>query len=82
MKVTINIFPKADVLNPEAEAIEKSLQNLDFENFRNLSLGKKVIFFTNDKDNKQVYENAQEMCKKLLVNPVIEDYEIIVENES
>ena len=30
----------------------------------------------------QIYENAQEMCKKLLVNPVIEDYEIIVENES
>ena len=43
MKVTINIFPKADVLNPEAEAIEKSLQNLDFKNFRNLSLGKKVF---------------------------------------
>ena len=82
MKVTINIFPKADVLNPEAEAIEKSLQNLDFKSFRNLSVGKKVIFFTNDKDSKQVYENAQEMCKKLLVNPVIEDYEIIVENES
>ena len=82
MKVTINIFPKADVLNPEAEAIEKSLQNLDFKNFRNLSLGKKIIFFTNNKNNKQAYENAQEMCKKLLVNPVIEDYEIIVENES
>ena len=82
MKITINIFPKADVLDPEAETIEKSLKNLGFKDFRNLSLGKKIVFFSNIQDNNQVHKNAKEMCKKLLVNSVIEDYEIIIESES
>ena len=81
MKITINIFPKADVLDPEAETIEKSLKNLGFKDFRNLSLGKKIIFFSNSQDNNQVHKNAKEMCKKLLVNSVIEDYEIMIDKE-
>ena len=82
MKVTINIFPKADVLDPEAETIHTSLKNLGFENLKSFGIGKKITFFTNDINQDKIYDNAKEMCNKLLVNTVIEDYEITIHDES
>ena len=82
MRVIINIFPKVDVLDPEAETILKSLENLGFKNLKSFSLGKKITFLTHDQNHEQIYIKAEQMCKKLLVNTVIEDYEITIKKES
>ena len=81
MKVIINIFPKPDVLDPETEAIKKSLEILGFKNLNQFTLGKKFTYNVEDKSKKSVYDNAEDMCKKLLVNCVIEDYEITIKEE-
>ena len=81
MKVIINIFPKRDVLDPETEAIKKSLEILGFKNLNEFTLGKKFIYHDENKSKKRVYNNAEDMCKKLLVNCIIEDYEITIKEE-
>ena len=81
MKVVINIFPKPDVLDPETEAIKKSLEILGFEYLNQFTLGKKFTYKVNEKSKKKAYNNAEDMCKKLLVNSVIEDYEITIQEE-
>ena len=81
MKVVINIFPKPDVLDPETEAIKKSLEILGFEYLNQFTLGKKFTYKVNEKSKKKAYNNAEDMCKKLLVNCVIEDYEITIQEE-
>ena len=81
MRVIINIFPKPDVLDPETEAIKNSLEILGFKNLNQFTLGKKITYNVEDKSKKSVYNNAEDMCEKLLVNCVIEDYEITIKEE-
>ena len=45
MKVMINIYPKENVLNPEAETVNKTLENLGFDNLKDLSIGKNITFY-------------------------------------
>ena len=82
MNVIINIFPKKEVLSPEAEAVKKSLSNLGFDNIEKLSLGKQITITINEKSEKNVRKLTSEMCEKLLVNSIIEDYKITILREN
>ncbi len=78
MKVLINIFPKKEILDPEAKAIKKSLNNLGFNKINDLEKGKQILISIDENDEKNAFKYAEEMCNKLLVNSTIEDHEIIV----
>ena len=82
MNVIINIFPKKEVLNPETEAVKKSLSNLGFDKIEKLSLGKQITMTINEKNKKNVQKLASQMCEKLLVNSIIEDYKITILREN
>ena len=82
MNVIINIFPKKEVLSPEAEAVKKSLSNLGFDNIEKLSLGKQITMTINEKSEKNAQKLASQMCEKLLVNSIIEDYKITILREN
>ena len=79
MKVVVNISLKEGVLDPEGQAIQGSLLNLDFKNLKNVRTGKQIILdFTKNVSKSEIIEEAEKMCKKLLVNTVIEKYKIEV----
>ena len=73
-------MPKNGVLDPQGKAIENSLNQLGFENFSKIRQGK-IIEIDINEDEKKAIIVAEEMCKKLLVNLIIEDYEIIYDRE-
>ena len=76
MKVVVNISLKEGVLDPEGQAIKTSLSNLGFENLNDVRTGKQIILnFVNLEENEAVLE-AKKMCENLLVNTVIEKYNI------
>jgi len=82
MKLNVKIMPKNGVLDPQGKAIENSLSQLGFKNFSEIRQGKIIeIDIDADKDQDQAINIADEMCKKLLVNLIIEDYEIIFDRE-
>ena len=73
--VEVKTSLKKGMLNPEASTIEKALKLLNFEVKNTNTIN--IIQFTLTADNKEdAYNQADEMCQKLLCNPVIHDYEI------
>ena len=79
MKIVVNISLKEGVLDPEGQAIQDSLLNLDFKKLKNVRTGKQIILdFTENVSKSEIIEEADKMCKELLVNTVIEKYEIKV----
>ena len=74
--VIIDIFPKKEVLNPETEAVKKTLSNLGYKNIDQLVLSKQIkLSFKNLNEEDSLYQSKL-MCDQILVNTNIQDYEI------
>ena len=76
MKVIVNVSRKEGVLDPEGQAIKSSLNNLGFEQCRDVRTGKQIILNLDQNSETEVLKQAKKMCEELLVNTVIENYEI------
>ncbi len=80
MKLNVKIMPKDGVLDPQGKAIENSLIQLGFKNINNLRQGK-IIEIDLNEEKEIALEIVDDMCKKLLANLIIEDYEIMIDKE-
>ena len=76
MKLSVTITLKKDVLDPQGKVILQTLQNMGMDSVKNLRQGKFIEIELNENDEKLAIEKVEEMCKKLLVNLIIEDYQI------
>ena len=77
MKISVIITLKKDVLDPQGQIIQKTLNGMGFNNINEVRQGK---FFEVEisETNKEISKTkVEEMCQKLLANLVIEDYKII-----
>tara|TARA_B100000427_G_C15032430_1_gene387485 strand:+ start:128 stop:370 length:243 start_codon:yes stop_codon:yes gene_type:complete len=77
LKISVIVTLKKDVLDPQGITIKKALEGMSFDNINNLRQGKYFEIDINEKNQKKAEEKANDMCKKLLANLVIEDYKII-----
>jgi phosphoribosylformylglycinamidine synthase len=73
VRARVLIRPKAGILDPQGAAVERALPALGFEGVENVHIGRLVEL---DVPNP---EQLEPMCEKLLANPLIEDYEIVLE---
>ena len=76
MKVIVNISLKEGVLDPQGQAIRSSLSNLGFKNCNDVRTGKQIILSLDQNNETEALTQAKKMCEELLVNTVIENYEI------
>ena len=76
MKVIVNVSLKEGVLDPEGQAIKSSLNNLGFEHCIDVRTGKQIILNFDQNGKSEVLTHAKKICEELLVNTVIENYEI------
>ena len=77
MKIKIIVTLKNGVLDPQGKAIQQTLNGMGFDDIDEVRQGKYFDIEINEKDEKKAKIKADEMCKKLLANLVIEDYKII-----
>ena len=77
MKISVIVTLKKDVLDPQGKTIKKALEGMNFNNVNDVRQGKYFEIDINERNPKKAEEKANEMCKKLLANLVIEDYKII-----
>jgi phosphoribosylformylglycinamidine synthase subunit PurS len=70
LRVRVLIRPKAGILDPQGQAVERALPALGFEGVGNVHVGRLIELDVPDRDQ------VPAMCEKLLANPLIEDYEI------
>ena len=77
MKIKVIVTLKKSVLDPQGAVIQQTLDGMGFDNINNIRQGKFFEIDLDEKDQKKAEEKAEDMCKKLLANLVIEDYKII-----
>ena len=73
MRARVLIRPKAGILDPQGQAVERALPALGFEGVRNVHVGRLVELDVEDASQ------LPAMCEQLLANPLVEDYEIVDE---
>lgn len=82
MKVKVHVTLKQSVLDPQGEAIKKGLASLGFDDVASVRLGKYFELEINNSSEKDLRSQVDVMCKKLLANPVIEEYTIDIIQET
>ena len=77
MRVKLIVTLKNGVLDPQGKAIQQTLNGMAFDNVLEVRQGKYFEIEVNESDKGIAKSQAEEMCKKLLANLVIEDYKIL-----
>ena len=75
MKFSITVTLKKDVLDPQGKVVQNTLMNIGL-NLKNIRQGKYFEIDVDESDQAKAEKNIDEMCRKLLVNLIIEDYKI------
>jgi len=70
MRARVLIRPKAGILDPQGQAVERALPALGFKGAENVHIGRLVELDVEDQSQ------LEPMCQKLLANPLVEDYEV------
>ena len=76
LKFSIKVTLKKDVLDPQGKVVQQTLQNMGMDTLKNLRQGKYFEIEINENDENKAKSKVEDMCKKLLVNTIIEDFEI------
>ncbi|MBI3594375.1 MAG: phosphoribosylformylglycinamidine synthase subunit PurS [Nitrospirae bacterium] len=74
MKIEIKVMPKKEILDPQGKAVHHALENLGFSGLTGVRIGKLIQIEVNATQPKLSSAQIQEMCDKLLANPIIEEY--------
>ncbi len=76
MKAKVHVSLKSGVLDPQGKAIANALHTLGFPNVGDVRQGKLIELQIAETDPAKARAAIEEMCKKLLANPVMESYSI------
>ncbi len=79
MRLTVLIRPKAGILDPQGEAVQASLSTLGFSVSR-ARVGRLVDLDVDTNDPAAARAEVERMCNELLANPLIEGFEVVVED--
>ena len=76
MKFSVTVVLKKDVLDPQGKVVQNTLNNLGMNDLKSVRQGKFFEIEIDEQDQKKAEIKVDDMCKKLLVNLIIEDYKI------
>jgi phosphoribosylformylglycinamidine synthase subunit PurS len=76
MKAKVVVMPKAAVLDPQGNAVRDAMRQLGMPEVRSVRIGKYMEIET-EGDDVDLERRLHGLCRDLLSNPVIEDYELI-----
>ncbi len=72
MRARVLIRPKDGILDPQGQTVERALPALGFTGVSDVRVGRLVELDVEDP------ARMDEMCEKLLANPLVEDYEVVL----
>jgi phosphoribosylformylglycinamidine synthase len=75
-RIAVHITPRKGLLDPQGNAVKGALHTLGFAPVRDVHVGRYIIVETEAYDAITAEDAVTEMCRKLLANPVTEDFEI------
>lgn len=78
----VYVTPKAAVLDPAGKAVASSLHSIGFPEVADVRLGKYIEVRLEAENASAAKARAEEMCRRLLANEVIEDFRFDLEQEA
>ncbi|MCH2459507.1 MAG: phosphoribosylformylglycinamidine synthase subunit PurS [Gemmatimonadetes bacterium] len=80
-QLEIRVKPRPGLLDPQGKAIHNALHSLGWDSIEDVRVGK-VIYLELEADSREIaVDRVHAMCRKLLSNPVTEDFEVSVSEE-
>ncbi|MGH2818467.1 MAG: phosphoribosylformylglycinamidine synthase subunit PurS [Actinomycetota bacterium] len=76
---SVNVMLKDGISDPQGLTIERALPALGYEGVRGVRVGKRIDLEIEASTADEARSRVEEMCRRLLANPVIESFEVIVE---
>lgn len=76
-KITITL--REGILDVQGKAVEHALHSIEFPMMENVRIGKYVTLNVNAENEEKAMDLAKDACKKLIANPIIEDYNVMIE---
>ncbi len=76
LKFSVTVTLKKDVLDPQGKVVQNTLNNLGMNSLKNIRQGKFFEVEIDESNEDDARNKVNEMCEKLLVNLIIEDYKI------
>jgi len=77
LKFSIKVTLKKDVLDPQGKVVQQTLQNMGMNTLLNIRQGKYFEVEIDENNESKAKNKVEDMCKKLLVNLIIEDFKIL-----
>ena len=78
-RLEVRVTPRKGLLDPEGKAVEHALHALAFDSVDDVRVGRLIRLEVSAGDEESARQQADEMCRKLLANPVTEDFTIELE---
>ena len=76
LKFSVTVTLKKDVLDPQGKVVENTLISMGMNSLKSIRQGKFFEIEVNESDQKLAEKKINDMCEKLLVNLIIEDYKV------
>lgn len=73
-RVELKVMPRKGILNPASSAVTRALGALGYDQVEGLEMGKFMEFTVKMTDEQAARAYIEEMCQRLLANPIIEDF--------
>jgi phosphoribosylformylglycinamidine synthase PurS subunit len=77
----VTVMPKAGISDPQGQTIERTLPALGFDGVSDVRMGKTISLAVNASSRADARARVEAMCERLLANPVIESYDIAMEDD-
>jgi len=78
-RVEVRVMPRATLLDPQGQAVQRALHALGFGDVGDVRVGKHLVLDVQADSRDEALAHARAMCDRLLANPVTEDYDLAVE---
>jgi phosphoribosylformylglycinamidine synthase PurS subunit len=73
-KVSVYVTPKRGVVDPQGAVVERALPGLGHTSAGNIRVGRYITLEVQGSDPEKARAEVDDMCRRLLANPIIEDY--------
>lgn len=78
-KASVLVMLKEGIADPQGQTIQRALPALGFDGVSEVRVGKRIVLSVDAPDADEARVRVEQMCERLLANPVIESYEVVVE---
>lgn len=76
--IEVHVTPRVGLLDPQGKAVQHALQSLEFADVEDVRVGRLIRVRMKATSEADARERVDDMCRRLLANPVTEDYSITV----